>query len=233
MRLTHSLAGLAAIVAALPPSSWIAPARAAPHVGAQPPGDGEAGARPAQLVRTGGSLIANSDYPLEAIAKREQGVVRIALSIDRAGRVTGCSVLAPSGSPSLDAASCQLTSQRAQFHPARNASGEPVSSTHIMTIRWALPAAGPRSEIEIAYQAWYDCALAESATHAGSALSHRDIIRRVETKCARQENEAARVLDTELAIIPARTAIRQAIADQISRLRRRPSPSSPAAPRNR
>lgn len=237
MRLSHLLAGLA-LAASLQPLPGIARAHALPHAEAAAaqapaPGDGAGEERPPQPVRPLATFLADLDYPAEAIARREEGSVRIRLSIDREGRVAGCSVLASSGSSALDVAGCQLLGQRARFHPARDARGEPVSGTYTTAITWVLPSGGLGSAVEIAYQAWIDCALAESARHAHTALSLRDVTRRAMARCAREESEATRAIGTELELIPARNSIHRAIAHQIGQLRRRPPRSAPAAPQKR
>ncbi|HEX8571802.1 MAG TPA: energy transducer TonB [Allosphingosinicella sp.] len=221
MRFSRNWAGLAALAAALQLLPGAARAQGAPQA--------EAPARPPEPIP--GPLIANSDYPAEAIARREQGAVRVRLSIDREGRVTGCSVEASSGSSALDSASCRLLSQRARFRPALDSRGEPVPGVYTRTIRWELPEASP--EVASAVEAWAHCALGESARHAPTRRSVRDITRRAFVKCQARESDVARVLGTELNLITVRNAISRAIAHQIGQLRRQSAPSTQPAPRNR
>lgn len=85
------------------------------------------------------SWITNADYPASAIRAEEQGRVGISVQVGSDGRVTGCSVTATSGSPTLDAATCRLYRQRARFTPARDDAGNPVTASYSDRIRWELP----------------------------------------------------------------------------------------------
>ena len=96
------------------------------------------------------SLVTIDDYPLAARRYDQQGQTSVLLSVDRTGRVSGCAVAASSGSPALDAATCRLFASRAQFEPARDASGRTVADIHAASVRWALqpaPAADPAGTV--------------------------------------------------------------------------------------
>ncbi len=69
------------------------------------------------------SLVSPLDYPAEALAKKEQGDVRLRLEVDSDGRVRSCSIVKSSGSHSLDAATCRIMSHRARFNPATDNEG--------------------------------------------------------------------------------------------------------------
>lgn len=105
---------------ALPPSSSLA---------------AESGARP--LFQSG--AITADDYPAEAIRAAEQGSVRVELTVSRDGSVSGCRIIAFSGSAALDSATCRIAVERYAFSPARNQRGEPIQSTYTQTVRWHLP----------------------------------------------------------------------------------------------
>jgi periplasmic protein TonB len=77
----------------------------------------------------------NKHYPEAARAKREQGTVRLALTIGRSGHVTSAHIVSSSGSATLDQAALEM---------ARNASGRPLppemgsSASLIVPIRYSI-----------------------------------------------------------------------------------------------
>lgn len=83
-------------------------------------------------------ILTPDDYPLEALKANEQGSVGVAINVDGTGRVADCAVEASSGSTALDTQTCQLILQRAKFAPARDDSGNAVSSIFHQRYRWAL-----------------------------------------------------------------------------------------------
>lgn len=91
------------------------------------------------------SWMKAGDYPKADIAAGKEGVLAYELSVDSAGRPTGCRVIGSSGSKSLDRAACPLLRARARFEPARNAGGETVASSYRGQLAWRLPR-GPTAE---------------------------------------------------------------------------------------
>ena len=89
-----------------------------------------------------GEVFRSEDYPLEAIAKKEQGTTVASLSIDRSGRATDCRISQSSGSSSLDKTSCALLMERGRFEIGRDASGKPVARVGSTRISWSLPDGG-------------------------------------------------------------------------------------------
>lgn len=83
------------------------------------------------------------DYPAEALRKDEQGLVVIRYRVALDGRVDQCTVVTPSASASLNAASCNILRERARFTPAHDARGCPVPSYSTRRIRWQLPGVWP------------------------------------------------------------------------------------------
>ncbi|MDE2405626.1 MAG: energy transducer TonB [Sphingomonadales bacterium] len=67
------------------------------------------------------------------------GITRFRLSIGSDGRVTGCEVVAGSGWPGLDAATCRLVSARARFRPATDEHGAVTGGHYASAIRWVIP----------------------------------------------------------------------------------------------
>jgi TonB family protein len=86
------------------------------------------------------SYISDADYPVEAIRNEEQGTVGFQLDIGADGMVSGCRIVQPSGSASLDEATCRIMRARARFSPARDDSGNPVPDRLTARVRWVLPA---------------------------------------------------------------------------------------------
>ncbi len=105
----------------------------------QPPPPPPIITRSASPVRPPSTWISNDDYPAAARLAAQSGVVVFRLDIDATGKVTGCTIIQTSQSPSLDATTCQVMSSRARFHPALGANGQPIASHWASRVRWALP----------------------------------------------------------------------------------------------
>jgi protein TonB len=86
-----------------------------------------------------GSWVTTNDYPARDLREGNQGVTRFSLSIGTDGRVASCAIVASSGHPGLDKATCDLVSRRARFLPAVDSSGSRITSTYTATIRWVIP----------------------------------------------------------------------------------------------
>jgi protein TonB len=86
-----------------------------------------------------GDWITTSDYPSSALRHRIQGIVNFQLSIDAQGRVAACKIIQSSGFDELDAATCDLVSQRAKFSAARDVRGRPTEGRYTNRVRWAIP----------------------------------------------------------------------------------------------
>ncbi|HYJ52077.1 MAG TPA: energy transducer TonB, partial [Allosphingosinicella sp.] len=80
-----------------------------------------------------------SDYPREAIRRREQGRVEFELTVSPEGVPSACRILASSGSAALDDATCRIMYDRPRFTPARDAEGRPTTDTVRSAIHWVLP----------------------------------------------------------------------------------------------
>lgn len=83
-------------------------------------------------------LFRGTDYPLAAVARREQGSVTVRLTVGVMGRVGACDVMSSSGSRALDNASCQVLQTRAVFTPARDSSSNPTTDTVDQEVRWVI-----------------------------------------------------------------------------------------------
>jgi protein TonB len=100
-------------------------------------------ASPARAKANLASLFTDRDYPAEAIAAREEGIVGFTLDVGPDGRVAACTVTRSSGSSALDGTTCGLMSSRARFTPAVDDSGESVADHLAGRIVWKLPAPAP------------------------------------------------------------------------------------------
>lgn len=143
------------------------------------------------------SMLSDEDYPAAAIRSGQQGAVSFRLSIDAAGRVSGCAVLVSSGSESLDSTTCRLMTTRVRFSPAENSSGKPVADTYEGRIVWRLPAA-PSERFDLperpsaAIRLWSACAEGETAKLALSSLAAPEIAGRAFQACAGLEERIVR-----------------------------------------
>ena len=107
-----------------------APAPAAPAATA--PG------RPARAEANLAGLFSDSDYPADALREGKEGTTEFRLRVGRDGLVTGCAIIASSGSVSLDHTTCRLLTARARFSPARDRRGRPVTDSIVGRISWRL-----------------------------------------------------------------------------------------------
>lgn len=88
-------------------------------------------------------LITPDDYPEGARRREETGTVQARLQIGANGSVTGCSIVASSGSAALDATTCRVLKDRARFTPAKDSSGQPVSDSYVTPrIVWRIEGRG-------------------------------------------------------------------------------------------
>lgn len=83
--------------------------------------------------------VSEADYRGDWIRRELTGKARFRLDIAADGRVTGCTIIASSGHPALDQATCTLVSRRARFQPALGEQGAPVAGSYTNAIDWRLP----------------------------------------------------------------------------------------------
>jgi protein TonB len=105
--------------------------------------DGSEAVTPARAKANLVSLFSDKDYPADALAAREQGIVGFALDVGPNGRVSGCTITRSSGSSELDSATCRLIRSRARFTPALDAAGATISDEVRGRINWVLPPPPP------------------------------------------------------------------------------------------
>jgi TonB family protein len=85
------------------------------------------------------SWFSDMDYPVDAMLRDAQGLVRFRLWVDESGHPRDCKILQSSNDPSLDAATCSILLARGRFEPAHDSAGRPVVDTITSRVRWALP----------------------------------------------------------------------------------------------
>lgn len=71
-----------------------------------------------------------ADYPVEAWREDIEGSVRFELKVNAEGKPTDCAILESSDSEALDAKTCEIALERAEFEPSLNADGVPVEGFH-------------------------------------------------------------------------------------------------------
>ena len=126
-------------------SELVAPAMPLPVPRSMPaaPLTGNGEARPSGAIATGaiwrsGAFNNDSDYPAAARRREEQGTLRVQFTIGIDGRVSSCTVLASSGSLSLDSTTCRIIQRRFRYAPARDRAGNAVPETKAQAVTWRL-----------------------------------------------------------------------------------------------
>lgn len=91
------------------------------------------------------SWFSNDDYPAEALRGGQAGPVSFSVQVDANGAPSSCSIAQSSGSPSLDAATCNVVMRKAHFVPARGPGGANIASRYNGHVRWSMPAPLPNA----------------------------------------------------------------------------------------
>jgi TonB family protein len=180
-------------------------------------------------------LITNGDYPAAAIRAEEQGTVRVALDVSPQGRVTGCTILASSGSSILDSSTCRILYARARFAPARDAASKAVADRFETTITWRMGAAAPQvpPAVQAAMTAWSECIGPTLAKGVGNkALSARALAEQAFLPCRAQEDRMLAAIAGALSA-PApsekeRAALREQVVSRIEAARAAGQRQAPA-----
>ena len=80
-------------------------------------------------------------YPVEALINKEQGIAKVRVSVDAAGRLTACRIETSSDSAIIDRETCAALNARARFAPGVDAKGHRINSTLLISAAWVLPEA--------------------------------------------------------------------------------------------
>ncbi|MGN3973784.1 TonB family protein [Tsuneonella sp. SYSU-LHT278] len=86
-----------------------------------------------------GRWVTVDDYRSSWIAREWTGVARFRVDVGVNGRVETCTITSSSGHAELDSATCALIARRAQFEPAKDASGARIPGVYASAVRWELP----------------------------------------------------------------------------------------------
>ncbi|HEY6868154.1 MAG TPA: energy transducer TonB [Novosphingobium sp.] len=81
----------------------------------------------------------SNDYPSRALREEREGTTGFRVTVGTDGKVIDCSITSSSGSPDLDAATCDNVRRRARFAPATDGDGNPTSGSYANRIRWVIP----------------------------------------------------------------------------------------------
>jgi TonB family protein len=84
------------------------------------------------------SLVADGDYPSEALVSNAQGTSVVRLTVGTDGRVSECRLLSSSGSAAIDRKTCAVFRQRARFDPATGADGKPTRAYVVTKLTWRI-----------------------------------------------------------------------------------------------
>lgn len=115
-----------------PPPVYIPPAPSAPPPPRFSPKGPAAKGNPANWATS-------NDYPSRALREEREGTTGFRVSVGTDGKVTDCQVTSSSGSPDLDAATCDNVRRRARFTPATDGEGNPTTGSYSNRIRWVIP----------------------------------------------------------------------------------------------
>ena len=96
-------------------------------------------------VQVSGSIM-DEDYPVSAVANREEGTTVVTFTIQPNGRVTYCKIAASSGSNALDLKTCEIVASRFVYDPARNKKGQPIEEIKTQRVHWQIPNEAPKLE---------------------------------------------------------------------------------------
>ena len=126
------------------PPAVIVPVPSYPNAAPMPPPGAAKIVRGPQARQARQQLVSQEDYPMSALAQREEGRVGFILDVGENGRVTGCTITRSSGSAALDSATCMIIRRRARFTPAMDSNGMPAAGRVEDELVWTLPdKAGP------------------------------------------------------------------------------------------
>ncbi len=83
--------------------------------------------------------LSPADYPAVALRDGQQGTAIASWEVAEDGCVESCKIDRSSGSAALDAATCNVITERGRYDPAFGAQGKPVRATETAQLTWNLP----------------------------------------------------------------------------------------------
>ena len=81
-------------------------------------------------------LPTQADYPISSWRNDSEGTVRYSVDVDADGKPTDCIIVSSSGDAALDAKTCEVIMERAEFSPALEDADTPVSGSLTRSYRW-------------------------------------------------------------------------------------------------
>lgn len=85
-----------------------------------------------------GKWVSDEDYPQGLAERGVEGLIYFRLSVNEAGRVSGCSIQLSTRPAEFDKKVCDILSSRARFDPALDASERPIKSYWRSTFRFVI-----------------------------------------------------------------------------------------------
>ncbi len=79
-------------------------------------------------------------YPRSSLARGEEGYVQFEIALNKDGKLTSCRIVESSGFAALDAATCDVLVETAQFKAGSAENNGRSPSVHTGYISWRLPA---------------------------------------------------------------------------------------------
>lgn len=92
--------------------------------------------RPVQPASSPANWLRSDDYPSGALEQGHNGLVNFRVDVDSTGKVESCHILSATKPSDFELATCKGITRRARFVPALDASGQPVRSFHVNTVKW-------------------------------------------------------------------------------------------------
>ena len=124
-------------VAVAPPPAPIVLAAPAPAPAPPPAASKARGASPKNQADWASRI--QEDYPGDALRQNKEGRVGVEVTVGPDGRVSACSVVSSSGTPSLDNAACAGMQRFARYSPALDSAGNPTSTSMRQSIVYKIP----------------------------------------------------------------------------------------------
>ena len=129
-------------------------------------------------MRRDQNRIMFSSYPPDALKRKEEGTVGVAVRTDRNGTMLDCEVTKSSGFASLDRASCAMLLAYGRTKPFLSADGRRVQHAQDGTVVWRLPDGRGSSAEAVAASSLSPIASGKSA---GGTTGERMICKRQST----------------------------------------------------
>jgi hypothetical protein len=95
--------------------------------------------RQTEPIGSPGRWMDSDDFPSNALARGERGLVFFRLDVDEEGKVTGCHIQRLAGREEFKMAVCKAITKHAKSTPALDAAGKPIKSYWLNAVRFDYP----------------------------------------------------------------------------------------------